>query len=444
MRPTLIILIGLIIVLASSDQVDARRRRKSRSRKSKKIDPFKVEDKGGCVFPFYYNGQKYTKCTKGHEKYPWCSMTSKFNGAWKYCHDMRKTEWKCKSPCEKYHGEEYPSCKSNAMHKRMYCVDKIKFLTDSDSTLHDPKCPAKYKNRNKDHTACLNPSKYVVKTGITDQEKKDIVALHDRWRMNVVKPAAKMMKMSYDEELAVVAQHHASRCSFAHDTPEVRSIVGGKNSGQNIVRLTGSSKGGKDTIVDMFESMYQAESPRFEYGKGIKAKYKKYHKTAGHYTQLILDHVSRMGCGVAECIFADRKETLYVCNYDNMQFSHEMKKPYDLGPWCSGCKSKCVKGKLCDCGGKECLNGGKLDANTCKCACKGFWEGDSCDKPIESKKASNGCVIPYIWKHRLRYGCMKDPDGFVSYPICSSARTMKYRTFMKCKDMKNDEEGIPA
>ena len=33
-----------------------------------------------------------------------------------------------------------------------------------------------------------------------------------------------------------------------------------------------------------------------------------------------------------------------------------------------------------DCGGKECLNGGKLDANTCKCACKGFWEGDSCDK----------------------------------------------------------------
>lgn len=32
-----------------------------------------------------------------------------------------------------------------------------------------------------------------------------------------------------------------------------------------------------------------------------------------------------------------------------------------------------------DCGGKECMNGGKLDPGTCKCTCKGFWQGDKCE-----------------------------------------------------------------
>ena len=35
---------------------------------------------------------------------------------------------------------------------------------------------------------------------------------------------------------------------------------------------------------------------------------------------------------------------------------------------------------LKDCGGKTCVNGGQLDANTCQCQCKGFWEGDNCEK----------------------------------------------------------------
>lgn len=361
MRPTLLIVIGLIIVLAS-DQVDARRRRRQR-RKTKA--PYKVEDKSGCHFPFVYEGKKYTKCIKGDEKYTWCSMTPKFTGAWKYCNDMRKTEWKCKGGCSNYKNDEFPTCRSD-QRGRMYCVDKIKFLTNSDSTLLDPKCPAKYKNRNKHHTACLNPSKYAVKVGLSDQDKKEIVDLHDKWRMAAEKPGKHMMKMYYDEDLAYVAQHHASRCSFAHDTPEVRSIVSGKNSGQNIVKMTGNVRGGGGNITFMFNKMYTAESPRFQYGLGVKPKYKKYRKTCGHYSQLMLDHVSRIGCGMAVCIFADRKESFYVCNYENMQYAWEMKKPYDLGPWCSGCKGKCVQGKLCDCGGKNC--GGKtLDPQTCSC-----------------------------------------------------------------------------
>lgn len=64
--------------------------------------------------------------------------------------------------------------------------------------------------------------------------------------------------------------------------------------------------------------MFKAESMRFEYGVGTRDKFKKYHQNAGHYSQVILDHVTKLGCGYAECIYVDRREQFFVCNYDNM------------------------------------------------------------------------------------------------------------------------------
>ena len=117
----------------------------------------------------------------------------------------------------------------------------------------------------------------------------------------------------------------------------------GKNPGQNIVKVTGSQPA---NISAMFDRMYRVESIRFKYGKGVKKRFKRRHLNAGHYTQILLDHVSRIGCGYSECIMAERREQFFVCNYDNMQFKSEMKKPYKKGKWCSGCKN-CVMGKLC-------------------------------------------------------------------------------------------------
>lgn len=275
---------------------------------------YKEKDESGCEFPFKYNGKSYSKCTKGVEKFPWCSYTKEFIGVWKYCYDMKKTIWECKGKCEKYRGDEYPSCKSNYHGRRRYCTEEIKYLADSDATALAEDCPNRYSNTPM-HTACLATSKYAVKIGVTDQDKKEIIELHDKWRTNLKEPAKNMMKMSYDEDLAFVAQKHASRCSFAHDQPQQRVMGTGKNPGQNIVKVSGS----KDAnITEMFEKMYKAESPRWEYGVGIIPKFKKYHQGAGHYTQMLLEHVSKMGCGQAICVYAERKEKIFVCNYDNM------------------------------------------------------------------------------------------------------------------------------
>ncbi len=125
-----------------------------------------------------------------------------------------------------------------------------------------------------------------------------------------------ILNQSWDDELATIAQRHASRCDFDHDQANLRSIPGtGLYSGQNIVMSVGETN---DNLTGQFEKMYVVEKPRWAYGEGVLEKYARYKKTAGHYTQLLLDHSSRIGCGQATCVYADRKETLFVCNYNSM------------------------------------------------------------------------------------------------------------------------------
>lgn len=392
---------------------------------------YKAEDTTGCVFPFTFNGQTYTSCTKAGSKYSWCSFNKDFLGVWKYCNDQKQTEWKCKGDCTSFRGDEHVTCLSDHRRKRIYCTDKLTYMFNSDNVPLDESCPEQYKAI-PFHTRCLTSSKYVVAEGVKEIEKKEIVDLHDKWRSDMVVPASGMLKMKWDDELSAIAQRHASRCDFDHDQAKQRVIPGtGKYSGQNIVMSVGQTK---DNLTAQFNKMFTVEKPRWGYGKGILPKYVRYRKTAGHYTQLLLDHVSKIGCGQATCVYADRKETLFVCNYNSMQYEQEMIKPYKQGDWCSDCKDKCVNGKLCDCGGKECFNGGTLDTNTCTCTCRGFWKGDSCETAIVPKKQANGCVIPYMWDGVMHNGCMADPDAYYDYPICSSQAMMTYGSIIECVD----------
>lgn len=387
------------------------------------------EDSSGCVFPFTFNGQKFTECTNAGSKYSWCSFNKDFLGVWKYCNDQKVSDWKCTDECVSYRGDEYPSCQSDQRRQRLYCTDKISYLSTSDNVALGV-CPEEYKAIPY-HTRCLASSKYVVAEGVNEADKKEIVDLHDAWRSDLEAPASAMLKMRWSDELAEIAQRHASRCDFDHDQAQQRVIPGtGKYSGQNIVMSIGETN---DNLTQQFDKMYTVEKPRWGYGVGILPKYVRYRKTAGHYTQLLLDHVDKIGCGQATCVYADRKETLFVCNYNAMQYEHEMLQPYKQGEWCSDCKDKCVNGKLCDCGGKECFNGGELDTNTCTCTCKGFWKGDSCQTEIVPVKQANGCMYPYVWANVMHSDCMADPDAYYDYPICSSAAIMTYSTIIECK-----------
>lgn len=102
---------------------------------------------------------------------------------------------------------------------------------------------------------------------------------------------------------------------------------------------------------------------------------------------MIYSSASRIGCGYAQCSDSEYS-TYFVCYYAEMLVIFKIKflllifnsifmirqthytryEPYLEGESCSMCKNNCDD-KLCDCKGKYCLNGGKLDLETCTCTC---------------------------------------------------------------------------
>ena len=106
--------------------------------------------------------------------------------------DQTVTNWTCTTDCTVLAGDKYPSCKSNAG-SRMYCLDQIMELPVKEKL--EGNCDPKYKKISPYHTACLPPVPYVVKTGMSDEDKKAIIDLHNWWRRNVTMPAAAMRKL---------------------------------------------------------------------------------------------------------------------------------------------------------------------------------------------------------------------------------------------------------
>ncbi len=62
-----------------------------------------------------------------------------------------------------------------------------------------------------------------------------------------------------------------------------KKLVTGKRPGQNIVIVTGMNDFSFD---EAFNSMFKAESNRWDYGTGIQQDYIDQGKTALHYTQV--------------------------------------------------------------------------------------------------------------------------------------------------------------
>ena len=77
--------------------------------------------------------------------------------------------------------------------------------------------------------------------GLTQAEKKEALEHHNRLRSRVAvgqtnqPPAADMMELRWDEELAEVAQGHADNCVFVHDCRDCRRVPRFR-VGQNIYR----------------------------------------------------------------------------------------------------------------------------------------------------------------------------------------------------------------
>lgn len=226
-------------------------------------------------------------------------------------------------------------------------------------TVRAEDCPALYARYSKIHTYCKppNPSCTVLRSSVSQVDKDLIVKEHNNYRSKIASgqeeslPAASnMMEIEWDEELAAVAQKHASQCLFDHDCNNCR-LVQNFGVGQNLAIGTASSsnipepdwkkmcKLWYDEIRNFNEDLIEphVDPPLDE------------DLTYGHLTQLIWAKTWKVGCGYASYNVGNNNKQLYTCNYGpggNMAGDNV----YNIGDSCSACPDN----SCCDdtCGGK--------------------------------------------------------------------------------------------
>lgn len=190
--------------------------------------------------------------------------------------------------------------------------------------------------------------------GLSENEKRALVSAHNQLRARVASgsesrgrpgrqpPAADMMEMTWDDELATVAQRWADQCNFGHDTERSVSRF---QVGQNVAIRSNSNRQPKGEEnrkmvqawydeVDLF-SRNEVGSYRFDF-------------STGHYTQVVWAKTDKVGCGVT--VFQDGGffSTLLVCNYGPAG-NFQGEPIYTQGGTCRACPAgtSCTSQGLC-------------------------------------------------------------------------------------------------
>ncbi|KAF8785148.1 CRISP/Allergen/PR-1-like [Argiope bruennichi] len=224
-------------------------------------------------------------------------------------------------------------------------------------------CPLIYMRYSYQHTACRppNPRCTIYSRGISQPEKDYIVWKHNYLRSIVAQgyertnnqpPAANMMQMVWDEELASVAQKHADQCIFAHDCPECRSVES-FSVGQNIATR---AKTGNTLPVPDWESTIQSlyDEVKDFYPKWISPFRAPKYPMTGHYTQALWATSWKVGCGYTIHSYSNDPRfqyvELYTCNYGPTGNLY-MQDMYKIGPACSQCPENTCCGRQCELAG---------------------------------------------------------------------------------------------
>ncbi|XP_067654549.1 cysteine-rich venom protein TEL1-like isoform X2 [Haliotis asinina] len=218
------------------------------------------------------------------------------------------------------------------------------------------------------HSACRTKSSKASNSGVSAEEKMQIVDLHNGYRNNVTPPASNMLKLSWDDQIAEIAQRWADVCTLNHDGNNERSIPGSMNLGQNIAT---DPKSWKEAV-----DLWQQEVKDFTYG-GPGNEFGK----IGHYTQVVWADTQKIGCGYTIC----DATKFYVCNYGPAGNIGGFDRPYkndsDLE-----CGNQHRQDRLCNCN-TTCLNAATVQRSNCSCTCKpySFYVGDACQLKCEDK-----------------------------------------------------------
>lgn len=219
-------------------------------------------------------------------------------------------------------------------------------------------CDAKFHHIS-GHTACLSASSQATSTGVSASDQTLIVDSHNAYRRDVSPTATNMRTMSWDDEVAMIAQKWTENCQFAHDDGYSRYIPGRFSVGQNLAFGHASWTAAITAWHDEVSDFTLGGSNTFS--------------AVGHYTQMVWAETSKIGCGFAIC----SGTRFYACNYSPAG-NFDYNNPYISGASCAACPNTC-NANQCDCAGKICLNRAPMDVDTCGCTCnKPYLVGTNC------------------------------------------------------------------
>ncbi|XP_046581659.1 cysteine-rich venom protein kaouthin-2-like [Haliotis rubra] len=219
------------------------------------------------------------------------------------------------------------------------------------------------------HSACRTKSSKASHSGVSADEKMQIVDLHNGYRNNVTPPASNMLKLSWDDQIAEIAQRWADVCTLNHDENLQRSIPGSMNLGQNLATNPTSWKRAVD--------LWYEEEKDFTYGGPGNV-----FGNIGHYTQVVWADTQKIGCGYTMC----DSSKFYVCNYGPAGNIGGFNLPYKKNDSGMECGDEHLQDRLCNCN-KTCLNAATVQRANCTCTCKPypFYVGDECQLKCEDK-----------------------------------------------------------
>lgn len=215
-------------------------------------------------------------------------------------------------------------------------------------------CSETFLRYSQNHTMCREePACEIQVAGIDDNVKQLILKLHNHYRSLIaggnethMPPAANMLEMEWDDDLARVAQAHANLCQFEHDCPSCRSMDKFTAVGQNLCLDRTTRHNPQPDWESCVRRWYDEVSL---FSNASRSPFQ-FDLPTGHFTQMVWATTWKIGCGYTRYPSTEPPFTydlLYTCDYGpgGNIVGGEM---YEEGDACSNCPEGTCCGSSCE------------------------------------------------------------------------------------------------